>query len=1041
MLTPWLSDTVRNGDAILFLGAGAIKGARGSGSEAPPDGRALRDLISDKFLGGKHKDKPLARVAEYAKNESSLTDVQSFIRDLFFPIQPPAHFAIIPTFRWFAIVTTNYDLTLERAYLACTDQLQKLQPILRDGDRLSSVLRNDRAVPYLKLHGCISETTDPGLPLILASEEYARHRRNRDRLFSNFADWAHDRPVIFAGYDISDPNILQILFDLSDLQERRPVYAVVDPALDPIAVRYWSAKRFVAVPATFEMFLSELDTSIPSHSRLLAALRTPQPLSFQRWVSTHVLPSDRLRTYLDGELTHVHPSLAIDGANPKKFYSGAPVGWGAIAAGLNVKRRLGDDIILDSVLSPPKDQKPRLFLVRGHAGAGLSVMLKQIAWEAARDFDALVFYINEGAVLRPDLIEEVFQLTRSRLTLIVDDALLHLNDVKNLLSRAKAVNIAVDILMAARTNEWNVAGADYDSIIDDKYELRDLTDPEIRVLIEKLTEHNSLGELAKIPEDQRVDRFRQYSGRQLLIALHEATTGKPFEELIFDEYEHITPARAKVLYMDICTLHRLNVPVRAGLIARVSGISFSQFSSELFHPMEHVVFTYFDHGSRDYAYRTRHPVIAEFVFHQALPDPVERAGQIRRIIRHMNVDYQSDAEAFAMLIRGKTLADLFADKALAKEIFDAAGEAGASPGFINHQRAVFELNHPGGDLRAAMAAVTAAESETQGDKRAIEHTKAMVLRRLALDSVHQIERDRFRVEARQILRRLQRHSRTPHAITTLVRLDLDELKELATREAEQEEGERDLDRRALAELLRTTEQTIYAGLQLYPEDEYLLTLEAELSALLRDYPRALRSLKDAFEANPARVFVAVRLARSLEASGNTADAIVILERCLTANPQSKECHLNLAMIHMRNGEHANLNSIGYHLKRGFTEGDTNFVAQFWWARHEYLHGDRDAALDAFARLKGTRVSFHFRSTTGTVTNVDGSMRRFTGTVVSPHPAYCFVRCAELPAEIYIASRSFSDTEWPRVHGGSEVSFNVSFSMRGPQGVNAVLVHA
>jgi tetratricopeptide (TPR) repeat protein len=1038
MLTAWLTDNIRNGDAILFLGAGAVRGAKGPHGEKPPNGLELRDLISDKFLGGQNKDKPLARVAEYAKNESSLNHVQSYIRDIFLPIQPPAHYSIIPTFRWFSIVTTNYDLTLERAYAASRGRLQELQPILRDGDQLSAVLRNDKAVPYLKLHGCISAASDPSLPLILATEEYARHRRNRDRLFRNFSDWGHERPIIFAGYDISDPNILQILFDLADLGMNRPTYCVVDPGLDPVAIRYWNAKRFVVVPDTFASFLAGIDGAVPSHSRILAALRSTNPLSFQKWISSHVLPSDRLRAHLEAELTHVHPGLPVSGVLPKEFYSGAPVGWGAIAAGLNFKRRIGDDIILDAVLSPPREKKPRVFLLKGHAGAGISVTLRQVAWESARDFGALVFYLSEGGLVRGDLIAEISELTRARLLLVVDDAIPHLKDIRNLVSRANAENIPIDILLGARTNEWNVLTGDFDSLIDEDYDLRDLTDAEILDLLSKLQAHRSLGELSKYVTIEQVERFKGHSRRQLLVALHEATTGKPFEELVLDEYDHITPARAKVLYLDICTLHRLDVPIRAGLIARVSGVSFAEFSSDLFKPLEHVVFTYQDHASRDYAYRTRHPVIAEFVFQQALPDPIERAAQIRRIIRHMNVDYESDSEAFAKLIKGKTLADLFADKALAKEIFDAAAEAGASPGFINHQRAVFELHHHGGDLRAAMTALESAEAEPGGDTPAVEHTKAMVLRKLALQSEHRIEKERLRAEARKILGRLQRNARTAHAITTLAQLDIDELRELLSRGSEQSPVD-ELDSRVLTELVRTTEQVIYSGLQLHPSDEYLIMLEAQLSALLNDHPKALRSLQEAFEANPARAFVAVRLARSTESAGNMSGAIAVLERCLAANPGSKECHLELALLHMKVGEHLALDAIGHHLKRSFTEGDSNFIAQFWWARHEYLHGDRQAALDRFVGLKSAKSASRLRRPTGPVLNEEGSIVRYRGTLMAVHPGYSFVRCNDLKADVFVAARAFSETDWAQAHSGAQIVFSVAFSMRGPEGINAQIV--
>jgi hypothetical protein len=113
LLNPWLLEKLQNGECILFLGAGAMFGSKGLKGEMPLNGLQLRDLISDKFLGGRHKDKPLPRVAEFAKYESSLPDVQTYIRELFYPLNPAPFHKLIPTFRWHAIVTTNYDLIIE----------------------------------------------------------------------------------------------------------------------------------------------------------------------------------------------------------------------------------------------------------------------------------------------------------------------------------------------------------------------------------------------------------------------------------------------------------------------------------------------------------------------------------------------------------------------------------------------------------------------------------------------------------------------------------------------------------------------------------------------------------------------------------------------------------------------------------------------------------------------------------------------------------------------------------------------------------------
>jgi cytochrome c-type biogenesis protein CcmH/NrfG len=1044
VLTPWLVEQVRSGNAILFLGAGAVRGALGPKGEKAVNGQELRDAIADKFLGGKHKDKALTRVADYAKNESSLPAVQGFVRELFFPLQPPPYLRSIPLFKWFAIVTTNYDLLLERAYDASPERLQDLHPILRDGDNFSGVLRDDRALPYLKLHGCISTIADQNLPLILASEEYAKHRQNRERLFRHFSDWARERPVIFVGYDISDPNILQILFDLSDLSVSRPMYAVVDPGLDDIAVRYWGARRFTPIVEKFEAFLRGIDSSIEPETRSLARLLSKEPLSFQRWVSTHNTPSGRLQTYLSSEISHVHSGLASTGASPKLFYSGTPVDWGAVKQNLDVKRRVAEDVLLDTVLTPLENAPVRVSLIRGHAGSGVSVLLRRIAWDAATEFDALVFFLNEGAVLRPDLVGEIAELTRAPILLVVDDALIHAKEIGELVEFARSNRWQLNLVLGARTNEWNVSAGDLESYVNEEYEVRDLTDTEIRLLLGKLNDHDSLGELKGLSEAEQVDRFKEHSDRQLLVALHEATTGKPFEEIVLDEYERVTPPTAKVLYLDICTLHRLGVPVRAGLVSRVSGITFDIFQREFFKPLEHVVFTHLDSASRDHVYRTRHPTIAEFVFGQALPDPIERAAQITRIVRHMDVDYDSDSEAFGKLVRGKTLADLFADKGIVAGIFRAALESGASPSFIDHQRAVFELNHPGGDMRAALAAIRNAAAKREHSDKSIEHTEAVVLRRLAVESPHQLEKERYRTDALNILRRLERHSRTAHAVTEHARLLLDELEETLRGSPDESLRSDDpvgsLSDRALAEQIRVAEQTILLGLQQFPGDQYLLTTDSRLGDLLSDHPRALASLRHAFDANPSRGFVAVRLARTLSRTGNWRAAVEVLEQCIKANPGSKEAHLELAMLLNRENEPAHADRIGFHLKRSFTEGDSNLTAQFWMARHEFLFGNRTIGLDAFQKLRGSRLPLSLKKgLQGLVHDASGSPQRFTGRVKTIHPSYCFVNSTELKADIFIPGRGFGSTDWPSVRVGSQISFQVGFSLRGPEGTVARLL--
>ena len=1035
LLNSWLLEKLQSGDCILFLGAGAAFGSSGLKGEKPVNGLQLRDLISDKFLGGLHKDKALPRVAEFAKYESSLPDVQTYIRELFHPLNPAPFHKLIPTFRWYAIITTNYDLILERAYDDVGERQQQLRPIIRDGDNFSTVLKDNNALPYLKLHGCINTINDENLPLILGSEEYAKHQRNRKRLFNHFADWARERPLIFVGYDISDPNIQQILFDLTDMGVQRPIYAVVDPGLDEIACRYWIAHRFVPAAITMEKFLKGIDLVIPRNNRVLASLRFGSEISISKWFSSSLLPSSNMIRYLHEELIHVHGSIVSNGVEPKAFYSGRSLEWSVFQQDLDFKRRTSDDLIIECVLNEIKSNEPTITLVKGHAGSGKTVMLKRFAWDAAKDFDARVLFLKEGGVLRTSLLTEIADLTQAPIVLIIDDSIKHLSDIAHLYKVALTKRLSIRIVIAVRTNEWNLILPDVDFPISEEHELKELSEREIDNLLNKLAQHNALGELSKFPRSSQAEHFKLHSERQLMVALHEATTGKPFEELAFDEYEHVRPAEAKVLYLDICTLHRLGISVRAGLVSRVSGVTFESFSNAFFKPLEHVVRSYFDAASRDYVYRSRHPLIAEFVFRQALPDPVERAAQITRIIRHMDIDYESDSIAFNQLIRGRMLSELFADKALVKQIFEAALESGAPPEYIHHQNAIFELHHPGGSMRAALQAITEAERLSSGRDRSIEHTKAMVLRRLAHESTHHLERDKYRTDAKLILRRQQATARQSHAFDTYGRVLLDELRDRIDATGTFDLSSSDLANRSLSELIRQIEECISVGLQKFPGDEHLLALDSDLAKLLQDEPRTLLSLEAASRANPGRPFIAVRLANTYRKMGRRPEAFDILRACLLANPSSRECHLELAHMLMEKSEFQNRADIQYHLKRSFTEGDTNFDAQFWYARHEIIYGDKELGSSLFMRLSNARTSpIYKKNLRGPLLALDETPAFFSGYVKSTGPNYCFAISAELRFEVFIGANQFSSIDWEKLREGTKIKFSVSFSMRGPVGV-------
>ena len=84
------------------------------------------------------------------------------------------------------------------------------------------------------------------------------------------------------------------------------------------------------------------------------------------------------------------------------------------------------------------------------------------------------------------------------------------------------------------------------------YNLKYLSEREIQSLISLLEQHHALGVLEHCSSEERTWAFVERAGKQLLVALHEATLGMPFEEIIVDEFNSIIPLQAQQIYLTIC---------------------------------------------------------------------------------------------------------------------------------------------------------------------------------------------------------------------------------------------------------------------------------------------------------------------------------------------------------------------------------------------------------------------------------------------------------------------------------------------------------
>src|SRR5262245_27748381 len=213
--------------------------------------------------------------------------VQKFLFDQLNAFRPAAFHLLLTSFPWAGILTTNYDLIIERAYGQAKSPLQRLVPNVKDEDGATQRL-DHRSLLYVKRHGCITRHHEVHPPLIASTEQLIAFREGRQGQFDTFLEWAKTKTLIFAGYAFLDSD-LRLLFDQIIREgDNRPRHYIVNRNLLPLEEAYWRDRRVVALNLSFEEFLNKLDSNIAADKRAIGVLAVSSlhKSTFTRFITT-----------------------------------------------------------------------------------------------------------------------------------------------------------------------------------------------------------------------------------------------------------------------------------------------------------------------------------------------------------------------------------------------------------------------------------------------------------------------------------------------------------------------------------------------------------------------------------------------------------------------------------------------------------------------------------------------------------------------------------------------------------------------------------
>lgn len=419
---PNLIEYAKQGNIVLFLGAGASLSAKDGNGDSPPLASELGSRLSQKFLNGSMATASLTQIAECAIAETSTSAVQDYIKEILEPFNPGIAHRLLPRFSWAGIATTNYDLLVEKAYADAGNPLQIIQPYVYD-EQIEKLSDSTDTLPYLKLHGCLNHMGPGAVPLVITPEQYLDYENGRRSVFDTFEEWARRFTFVFVGYGAQDLNIRQYITRLVENVDDRMRFYFVRPGWETPEKRLWETRKITAIDADFDTFLTALDNSVDDTFRGFQ-VEVQMPPQLRKHFSSEVYSlSQNAANFFKTKGTFVE-SLEIPGeSSAKSFFDGNSEGWTFTANNWDIMRSVAEDIIIEIFLDDNQlnDSECTLVVLRGYAGSGKTVAIKRLAWELVHEHDGIAIFVERPENLNSGAIAEVAELTGKRVYVFIDD--------------------------------------------------------------------------------------------------------------------------------------------------------------------------------------------------------------------------------------------------------------------------------------------------------------------------------------------------------------------------------------------------------------------------------------------------------------------------------------------------------------------------------------------------------------------------------------------------------------------------------------------
>jgi hypothetical protein len=639
-----LFEKIFDSHAILFLGAGASVGEKTYLS---------KQIISyyEEYLGKSLNEPNITKFVDILSADPDFnrrhfdSEVEKMLRKL--PVTNGHE--ILASIPWQEIITTNYDLLVEKAFdniRSSSNHIYDLVPI-RELAKLN-YRKSNTEVKYIKLNGCIQDKSK--YPLAFSTIDFSKSNKFYKNVLNELKDISDSTIFLSMGYSYTDEFAKQFLekFDSTGFRERRWIYNV-DPYPNLSALPYYTQQRICIIKCSFQEFFEKYKKW--EEKNLQSAIRRRKIILSDNKLVPIQIPT-RLSINLDNSINQLNSNTKEQYISELDFYKGEEPNFNLIARGVDViKTELlrKTKLEIDNALEENGTTFLPIFFLTGEYGIGKSTFTLRLIYEFLKNADSniVAYEILDFNRLKSEYLIELFKYIKSKYVVLYCDEVEVESTFKNLLDLRRELSVEqfndlhVFFLVPIRENILLKFKSHRE--IKKFHELNlssKLSREEIEELLDKLrqvgiVQFRDVNEkealISKVQDDYDSDSF--------LSLLKLVTNGNHANDLV-SAYDQLSKD-AKQAFIFTALLHRYKLPMPSGWLKH----TLSSLDWELF--IERVIKAegkglllqerMSSHGTEaDLYFKTKHPLIANELINQIMPSQDKQYELYERLFKAVN---------------------------------------------------------------------------------------------------------------------------------------------------------------------------------------------------------------------------------------------------------------------------------------------------------------------------------------------------------------------------------------------------------------------